>query len=107
MIYKKLLNLSDQLESMISDGVQLVHGGNIFDWNETVIIELLEDINKQREFIESQSINSGDILINSITQEEVTVIKTDKINVYIEPIRTPIKYSKNEIWKHYKLKERA
>lgn len=107
MIYTKLIELSEQLESMISDGVQLVHGGDIFDWNETVITELLEDINKQREFIESESINSRDTLINSITQEEVTVIKTDKINVYIEPINTPIKYPKNEIWKHYKLKEQA
>lgn len=107
MIYKKLLNLSEQLESMISDGVQLVHGGNLFDWSDTVIIELLEEINEQKEIIESQSVKKGDILINIVTEEEMTVIKTDKNNVYIEPVSTPIKYSKNEIWEHYKPKKRV
>ena len=29
MIYEKLIDLAEQLESMISDGVQLIHGGNL------------------------------------------------------------------------------
>jgi len=107
MIYKKLIDLSEQIECMISDGVQLVHGGNLFDWSDTVIRELLDEINEQRQNIESQPIKSGDILVNLATKEEMTVIKTDKKNIYIEPVSTPIKYSKNEIWEHYEPKKRV
>ncbi|MCI5218672.1 MAG: hypothetical protein D3914_05650 [Candidatus Electrothrix sp. LOE2] len=107
MIYKKLIDLSEQLESMISDGVQLVHGGHLFDWSDTVIIDLLEEIKEERETIESQSTKPGDILINLVTKEEMTVIKTDKNNVYIEPVSMPLEYSKNKIWEHYKPKKRA
>jgi len=107
MIYKNLINLAEQLESMISDGVQLIHGGNLFDWNDTVIPELIEEINKQKELSACQSLKSGDVLINTVTKEEVTVINTDDNNVYIEPVNTPIKYAKKELWEHYELKKRA
>ncbi len=107
MVYKNLIELAEQLESMISDGVQLIHGGNLFDWNDTVIPELIEKINDQKELSDYQALKSGDILINTVTKEEATVINTDDDNVYIEPINPLIKYAKKEILKHYALKKRA
>lgn len=43
-----LSELIDLLESMIADGVQLVHGGKIMDWNDTNIIEILEKIKNEK-----------------------------------------------------------
>jgi len=97
MIYEKLIDLAEQLESMISDGVQLIHGGNLIDWSNTIIIEKIEEINKQREVSNSQPVKTGDILINIITKEEMAIIDADKNNVYIEPVNTPIKYTKEEL----------
>ena len=107
MVYKNLIELAEQLESMISDGVQLIHGGNLFDWNDTVIPELIEKINDQKELSDCQALKSGDVLINTVTKEEATVTNTDDDNVYIEPINPLIKYGKKEISKHYALKKRA
>lgn len=103
MIYGKLMDLAEQLESMISDGVQLTQGGNLFNWSDTAIVEIIEEINKQKDFLSSQTVKTGDILTNIITKEQMTVIDTDEKNISIEPLKTPIKYAKKELWKHYKI----
>lgn len=54
MLYDKLMELAEQIESMIADGVQLIHAGQIFDWKETVVLELLEEIKKERGSSDSQ-----------------------------------------------------
>jgi len=54
MLYDKLIELAEQIESMIADGVRLIHAGQIFDWKDTVILELLEEIKKERGSSDSQ-----------------------------------------------------
>ena len=41
--YKELVRL---LEQMINDGVQLIHGGQIIEWNDTKILEVIREIKK-------------------------------------------------------------
>jgi hypothetical protein len=41
--YKELVGL---LEQMINDKVQLIHGGQIIEWNDTKIPEIIKEIKK-------------------------------------------------------------
>ena len=48
---------------MIEDKVQLIHGGQIIDWNDTKIPEILEKI-KQVPESNQTIIESGTLLVN-------------------------------------------
>jgi hypothetical protein len=49
MLQKEYEKLVEYLEEMISDGCQLVHGGNLIDWHDTKIIKSLQKIKTLRE----------------------------------------------------------
>lgn len=49
MIQKEYEKLVHYLEEMISDGCQLVHGGNLIDWKDTKIPKTLDKIRKLQE----------------------------------------------------------
>ena len=49
MLVREYEKLVECLEEMISDGCQLVHGGNLFGWEDTKIPALLKKIKRLRE----------------------------------------------------------
>jgi len=46
LLYKELIKV---IEEMINDNVQLIHGGQIIDWEDTRVIEILKEIKKNSE----------------------------------------------------------
>jgi hypothetical protein len=48
MLQKEYEKLVEYLEEMIADGCQLVHGGNLIDWNDTKIPKVLQKIKTLR-----------------------------------------------------------
>jgi hypothetical protein len=90
------------IEGMIADGVQLVHGGNLIDWNDTNIPELLLEINRKKEEIKDLSFESGDLLQNIFSGQKVAVINDDGKTVYLNPAEPTIKYPIDKIWHHYR-----
>jgi hypothetical protein len=49
MLQKEYEKLVEYLEEMIADGCQLVHGGNLLDWQDTKILKVLQKIKTLRE----------------------------------------------------------
>lgn len=54
--YKELLVV---IQQMISDNVQLVHGGQIIDWTDTKIPELLQKIKNDNQISQDITIDSS------------------------------------------------
>ena len=53
LLYDELL---ETINNMIFDGVQLVHGGQIFGWEDTKILDILENIKKSNDRNYTESI---------------------------------------------------
>jgi hypothetical protein len=90
--YEKLIHY---LEGMMNDGVQLVHGGNLLDWDDTNIPELLETIKQQKEAAKSASYAAGDILKDKNTGQYFAVIWSDDKEVHVTPNKTVLVYPKD------------
>ena len=90
------------IEGMISDGVQLIHGGNLIDWNDTNIPELLLEINRKKEEIKNLSFESGDLLQNRYSGQKAAVINDDGKTVYLTPAEPTTKCPLDKLWYHYK-----
>lgn len=89
------------IEGMIADGVQLIHGGNLIDWNDTNISELLLEINRKKEEIKNLSFESGDLLQNRYSGQKAAVINDDEKTVYLNPAEPTVKCPLDKLWYHY------
>ena len=72
--YEKLVHY---LEGMIADGVALIHGGQLFDWDDTIIPDLLRKIKEKREGLNSEPLETGDLLKNIYSGQKAAVINDD------------------------------
>jgi hypothetical protein len=77
--------LIELLEQMIQDKVQLVHGGQIIDWNDTKIPEIMEKIKQSPKFDET-IIQSGTLLKNKYTGQKCGVINDtgEKVSMILQ-----------------------
>lgn len=93
------------LKGMISDGVQLVHGGHLFDWNDTNIARLLREIDRKKSEMENLQVEIAEPLVNRISGQRANVFFVDEMTVQMLPSTNTIIYPKDKIWYHYRKEE--
>lgn len=101
MLDKEYEALVQHLEEMISDGVQLVHGGNLLSWEDTNIPDLLREINRKKQEIAGLTYASGELLQNRYTGQKVAVIRDDGNAVYLNPVEKVMIYPKDKVGCHF------
>ncbi len=75
MLESEYEQLVKYIEKMLSDGCQVVIGGNLLDWSDTNIPEILDKIkNKSALF---SKLNPGDKLRHKISGQKMYVINCD------------------------------
>jgi len=102
MLDKSYEELVHYLEGMISDGVQLVHGGNLIDWRDTNISDVLNEIRRKKDEIKKLPLKSGDLLQNIYSGQKFAVINDDGKDVFLIPSESTIKYPLDKLWYHFK-----
>lgn len=109
MLEKEYEKLVHYLEGMISDGCQIVIGGNLMDWEDTNIPDLLREIKEKRkefEELSKQRLESGASLENRISGQRMSVINDDGKNVNMITLHNIIKYPSERVWEHFKRAEK-
>ncbi len=96
--YQKLVHY---IEGMIADGVALVHGGQLFDWDSTNIPELLQSIKEKQELANSELLETGDLLKNVYSNQKAVVINTNDETVNMALIGNVMVYPKEALWLHF------
>ncbi len=97
MFEKEYEQLHGYLVEMISNGVQLILAGHLFDWNDTKIPELLTSIKEKKEKSTVPELSPGDRLKHKVSGQEMWVISTDGETVFLNPGVPTIKYPLNSI----------
>jgi hypothetical protein len=100
--YEKLVHY---LEGMIADGVALVHGGQLFDWEDTMIPDLLREIKEKREHLTNKQLEAGDLLKNIYSGQKAAVINDDGETVKMAMLDTILTYPKQALWAHFEKSE--
>lgn len=93
------------LEEMIDDGCQLVHGGNLIDWIDTKVPEVLDSIKKGQSKLGIPKLKPGDKLKNRISGQYMTVTEVDEETVCLTPQETPLKYPLAQILEVFEITE--
>jgi len=94
---KNYHKIVDTLKGMIGDGVQLVHGGNIIDWEDTIIPELLEGTTHQTD----SEIPAGTQLKHKFTGQDYWVTFDDNKSIVLSTRHNVVEYPKEIIWEHF------
>jgi len=102
MLDQEYERLVDYLQGMIADGVQLVHGGNLFDWSDTNILDLLIEIQEKKNEIKDLECQVGDLLQNRFTGQKAGVAYIDDHTVHLLPADKLVRFPKDKIWYQYK-----
>lgn len=95
--YEKLIHY---LEGMVRDGVQLVHGGHLFGWDDTNIPDLIESIKQKKETANQAQYQAGDILRDQSGQT-FAVIWSDEQQVHLTPNKNVLVYPKDTVGINY------
>lgn len=101
MLEKEYEKLVHYLEGMIRDGVQLVHGGHLLDWEDTNITEVLAKIKSLKSTITEQKFESGQLVKNKHTGQKAGIIYSDENYVYLSPAQNVITYPIEKFWDHH------
>ena len=107
MLIKEYDRLIEYLEEMISDGVQLVQAGNLFDWSDTQIPEIIAKIKEEKEGLASPKLNSGDQLKHKVSEQDMWVINDDGKTVFLNPGTPTIKYPSDKILNEFMIVKKA
>lgn len=105
MLESEYEQLVKYIEKMMSDGCQIVIGGNLLDWSDTNIPEILDKIKNTNVVV--PKLNPGDKLKHKISGQEMYVINCDKKIVYLNPDAPTIKYPLNNILNDFEIIKRA
>lgn len=97
--YEQLVH---SIERMLADGVQLVHGGQVMNWNDTTIPELLLQMKQKQEEIKTLSLESGQLVQHRYSGQKAAIINDDGTIVYLTPAEKVIMYPLEKFWYHYK-----
>ncbi|MEA3439835.1 MAG: hypothetical protein U9R58_06100 [Chloroflexota bacterium] len=102
MLDKEYEQIVDYLKGMIADGVQLIHGGHLLDWQDTNIPEIMQEIDRKKHEAENLTLEIADPLINRISGERVHVTYIFKKTVDLSSNSLNISFPKDKIWYHYR-----
>jgi len=105
MLDKEYEELIRYLEGMITDGVQLVHGGHLIHWEDTNILDLLREIDRKEKEIKNLSCKVGDLLKNRYTGQKAAVFYDDGQAIHLTPVEKVVIYPKTRLWYHYEKSE--
>ena len=97
MLEKEYNRLIEYIEEMISNDVQLVHVGHLFDWNDTKIPEIIAQIKEKKDGFSLPKLNPGDQLKHKVSDQDMWVINDDGETVFLIPDTPTIKYPLNKI----------
>lgn len=97
MLEKEYNRLIDYIEEMISNDVQLVHAGHLFDWNDTKIPEIIAQIKVKKDGFSLPKLNPGDQLKHKVSDQHMWVINDDGETVFLNPGTPTIMYPLNKI----------
>ena len=100
-MYEKYQRLIHYLAGMMQDGVHLMHGGQLFDWEDTEIPDLIREIQTHQEQIEKQEIEAGTHLKNIHTGQGAFVINDRNGMVSLILQHNILEYPKAIIWEHF------
>ena len=91
------------LKEMIADGCQIIHGGNLMDWTDTIIPKMINRIEKvkERKSQEILDLKPGDQLKHKASSQKMTIAEIDDKTVSINPSQIPIKYPLNELLEEF------
>lgn len=89
------------IEGMIADGVGLVHGGHLFDWDETNIPGLLREIRQKQATLITEPLETGDLLKNVYSGQKAAVINDDGETVKMAMLENVLTYPKKVLWAHF------
>jgi len=107
MLDQKYKQLVHYIEGMIEDGCQLVIGGNLLDWNDTNIPNLLAQIKEEREDIVTPELKPGDHIRHKISGQDMWVINDDGKTVYLNPDTPTIRYPADKILNDFEIVKKA
>lgn len=96
--YQKLVYF---LEGMMADGVKLIHGGQVFDWEDTEIPDLLRALKTNREGVDTEPLQPGTMLKNIHSGQKAGVINEEMGVVTMAMLDEVITFPKNRLWEHY------
>ncbi len=102
MLDKEYEQIVDYLRGMMADGVQLVHGGHLLDWNDTNIPKILDEIERKKHEAENLTLDIAEPLINRISGERVHVTFIYEKTVDLSSKSCNISFPKDKIWYHYR-----
>jgi len=107
MLESEYEQLVKYIEKMMSDGCQIVIGGNLLEWSDTNIPEILDKIKNENESAVVPELNPGDKLRHKISGQEMYVINCDRKIVYLNPDAPTIKYPLNNILNDFEIIKRS
>jgi hypothetical protein len=102
MLDKEYEQIVDYLKGIIADGVQLIHGGHLLDWQDTNIPELMQEIDRKKREAKNLTLEIADPLINRISGERVHVTYIFEKTVDLSSKSLIISFPKDKIWYHYR-----
>ena len=102
MLEEKYEVLLQCLEGMIADGVVLVHGGQVFDWRNTKIPELLRSIREEKHHVGNLRLEPGDLLENVHSGQHAAVIDADHGIVKLAFLDSVLIFPKEKLWLIFK-----
>lgn len=95
MLEKEYAELIHYLKGMIADGVQLVHGGHLLDWEDTAIVDLLAEIDDKLKQIEEMNCDVGDLLEDRCSGQKAAVVYVNEDVIHMIPVQGVTVYPKN------------
>jgi hypothetical protein len=102
MIEAHYEQLAEYLRGMMADGVQLVHGGHLFDWNDTKIPKILAKIDNARAEANKTTCDVGDLLQNIYTNQKSAVVQVTDKDVQLVSDDKIVVFPKDKLWFHYR-----
>ncbi len=110
MLEKEYEKLVHYIEGMIEDGCQIVIGGNLIDWDDTNIPELLQMIKdkaRNKHLRSDPKLNPGDHLRHRISGQDMWVINDDGKIAFLNPDAPTIKYPLESILNDFEIVKKA
>jgi len=98
------IQLAEILQSMIKDKVMLIHAGQIIDWNDTDIPEILKRLEQFQGF-DDHEIPSGTLLVNKYSGQKAAVVNDKNGTVSMVLNSSILTYPKKWIWSHFEISE--
>jgi hypothetical protein len=94
------------LRGMINNGIQLFKGGKILAWEDTDILDLINEIERKKDEITKITYKAGDLIQNIFTGQETVITLISDDNIYVGSVERTLIFPKDKLWYHYQKSQR-